>query len=66
MPEQVQAGCACVHVRVCPGLHTALCLLTQDCPPGSTEFRELQCKAFDDKSLVAGSSYRWTTFHGGQ
>ncbi|KAL7833513.1 hypothetical protein AOLI_G00284730 [Acnodon oligacanthus] len=38
---------------------------TEDCPPGSTEFRELQCKAFDDKQLVAGSSYRWTTFHGG-
>ncbi|KAF4091076.1 hypothetical protein AMELA_G00032880 [Ameiurus melas] len=37
---------------------------TKGCPPGSLDFRELQCKAFDDKALVAGS-YQWTTFHGG-
>ncbi|XP_060767315.1 ADAMTS-like protein 5 isoform X2 [Neoarius graeffei] len=38
---------------------------TKGCLPGSLDFRELQCKAFDDKPLVAGSSYQWTTFHGG-
>ncbi|XP_066511174.1 ADAMTS-like protein 5 [Hoplias malabaricus] len=38
---------------------------TEECPPGSEDFRELQCKAFDDRPLVAASSYRWTTFHGG-
>ncbi|KAM9493969.1 ADAMTS-like protein 5 isoform 1-T2 [Clarias gariepinus] len=38
---------------------------TKGCPPGSLDFRELQCKAFDDKPLVAGSRYQWTTFHGG-
>ncbi|MCI4393154.1 hypothetical protein PGIGA_G00154130 [Pangasianodon gigas] len=38
---------------------------TKGCPPGALDFRDLQCKAFDDKPLVAGSSYQWTTFHGG-
>ncbi|XP_067258080.1 ADAMTS-like protein 5 [Chanodichthys erythropterus] len=38
---------------------------TKECPADSMDFRELQCKAFNDRPLVAGSSYHWTTFHGG-
>uniref|UniRef100_A0A669CSV1 ADAMTS like 5 n=1 Tax=Oreochromis niloticus TaxID=8128 RepID=A0A669CSV1_ORENI len=38
---------------------------TKDCPPGSEDFREMQCAAFNDRPLVAGNSFRWTTFHGG-
>ncbi|XP_029000548.1 ADAMTS-like protein 5 [Betta splendens] len=38
---------------------------TKECPPGSEDFREMQCSAFNDRPLVAGSSFRWTTFHGG-
>ncbi|XP_026070804.1 ADAMTS-like protein 5 [Carassius auratus] len=38
---------------------------TKECPADSMDFRELQCKAFNDRPLVAGNSYRWTTFHGG-
>ncbi|XP_023669967.1 ADAMTS-like protein 5 [Paramormyrops kingsleyae] len=38
---------------------------TPECPAGSLEFRELQCAAFNDRPLVAGNSYKWTTFHGG-
>uniref|UniRef100_A0A3P8VR95 ADAMTS like 5 n=1 Tax=Cynoglossus semilaevis TaxID=244447 RepID=A0A3P8VR95_CYNSE len=42
-----------------------LCLCLQQCPAGSEDFREMQCSAFNDRPLVAGSSFRWTTFHGG-
>lgn len=38
---------------------------TKECPPGSEDFREMQCAAFNDRPLVAGNSFRWTTFHGG-
>ncbi|XP_018620493.2 ADAMTS-like protein 5 isoform X2 [Scleropages formosus] len=38
---------------------------TMECPPGSVVFRELQCAAFNDRPLVAGVRYRWSTFHGG-
>ncbi|XP_029933108.1 ADAMTS-like protein 5 [Myripristis murdjan] len=38
---------------------------TKECGPGSEDFREMQCAAFNDRPLVAGNSYRWTTFHGG-
>ncbi|KAG7242729.1 hypothetical protein INR49_020104 [Caranx melampygus] len=38
---------------------------TKDCPPGAQDFREMQCAAFNDRPLVAGNSFRWTTFHGG-
>ncbi|XP_008335324.1 ADAMTS-like protein 5 isoform X1 [Cynoglossus semilaevis] len=38
---------------------------TKQCPAGSEDFREMQCSAFNDRPLVAGSSFRWTTFHGG-
>ncbi|XP_026869627.2 ADAMTS-like protein 5 isoform X2 [Electrophorus electricus] len=38
---------------------------TKECPAGSVDFRELQCKAFDDRPVVAGIMYRWTTFHRG-
>ncbi|KPP80116.1 ADAMTS-like protein 5-like [Scleropages formosus] len=37
----------------------------KECDVGSVEFRELQCAAFNDRPLVAGGSYKWTTFHGG-
>lgn len=38
---------------------------TKDCPAGSEDFREMQCAAFNDRPLMAGHSFRWTTFHGG-
>nr|XP_057934511.1 ADAMTS-like protein 5 isoform X1 [Doryrhamphus excisus] len=38
---------------------------TKECPPGSEDFREMQCAAFNDRQLVAGNSFRWKTFHGG-
>ncbi|XP_051508696.1 ADAMTS-like protein 5 isoform X4 [Myxocyprinus asiaticus] len=38
---------------------------TKECAAGSLDFRELQCKAFNDRPLVAGNSYQWTTFHRG-
>ncbi|XP_061620818.1 ADAMTS-like protein 5 [Phyllopteryx taeniolatus] len=38
---------------------------TEECPPGSKDFREMQCAAFNDRQLVTGNSFRWTTFHGG-
>ncbi|XP_034019514.1 ADAMTS-like protein 5 [Thalassophryne amazonica] len=38
---------------------------TKDCPLGSEDFREMQCAAFNDRPLVAGNSFKWTTFHGG-
>ncbi|XP_076853581.1 ADAMTS-like protein 5 [Brachyhypopomus gauderio] len=37
----------------------------KDCPAGSVDFRELQCKSFDDRPIMAGVTYRWTTFHRG-
>ncbi|XP_029354692.1 ADAMTS-like protein 5 isoform X2 [Echeneis naucrates] len=38
---------------------------TKECPPGTEDFREMQCAAFNDRPIVAGNSFRWTTFHGG-
>ncbi|KAM4596381.1 ADAMTS-like protein 5 [Fundulus diaphanus] len=38
---------------------------TKECPPGSEDFRAMQCAAFNDRPLVSGNSFRWTTFHGG-
>lgn len=38
---------------------------TKECPPGSEDFREMQCAAFNDRPLVSGNSFKWTTFHGG-
>ncbi|KAM8763206.1 ADAMTS-like protein 5 [Acanthopagrus schlegelii] len=38
---------------------------TKECPASSEDFREMQCAAFNDRPLVAGQSFRWTTFHGG-
>ncbi|XP_034536326.1 ADAMTS-like protein 5 [Notolabrus celidotus] len=38
---------------------------TKECPSNAEDFREMQCAAFNDRPLVAGTSYRWTTFHGG-
>ncbi|XP_036819131.1 ADAMTS-like protein 5 [Oncorhynchus mykiss] len=38
---------------------------TKGCAGGSEDFREMQCSAYNDRPLVAGNSYRWTTFHGG-
>uniref|UniRef100_A0A3B3VKX5 ADAMTS like 5 n=1 Tax=Poecilia latipinna TaxID=48699 RepID=A0A3B3VKX5_9TELE len=37
---------------------------TKVCPLGSEDFREMQCAAFNDRPLVSGNSFRWTTFHG--
>ncbi|XP_070999323.1 ADAMTS-like protein 5 isoform X1 [Oncorhynchus clarkii lewisi] len=38
---------------------------TKGCAGGSEDFREMQCSAYNDRPLVAGNRYRWTTFHGG-
>ncbi|XP_015198727.1 ADAMTS-like protein 5 [Lepisosteus oculatus] len=38
---------------------------SKECLPGSVEFRELQCAAFNDRPLMGRATYRWTTFHGG-
>ncbi|XP_045888292.1 ADAMTS-like protein 5 [Micropterus dolomieu] len=38
---------------------------TKGCPASSEDFREMQCAAYNDRPLVAGNSFRWTTFHGG-
>lgn len=54
-----QAVFACVLIW-------ALHLYHQECDVGSVDFRELQCKAFNDRPLVAGNRYHWMTFHGGQ
>uniref|UniRef100_A0A8D2ZYR9 ADAMTS like 5 n=1 Tax=Scophthalmus maximus TaxID=52904 RepID=A0A8D2ZYR9_SCOMX len=29
------------------------------------DFREMQCAAFNNRPLVTGNSFRWSTFHGG-
>ncbi|CAG12468.1 unnamed protein product, partial [Tetraodon nigroviridis] len=39
---------------------------TKECPPSSEDFREMQCAAFNDRPLVAGNSFKWTTFDGGE
>ncbi|KAL4613252.1 ADAMTS-like protein 5 isoform X2 [Arapaima gigas] len=69
-------GGVCVRTRVCitrnpvggpcPGdtRQYKMCN-SKECSVGSVEFRELQCTAFNDRPLVAGSSYKWTTFRGG-
>uniref|UniRef100_A0A3Q2FGJ9 ADAMTS like 5 n=1 Tax=Cyprinodon variegatus TaxID=28743 RepID=A0A3Q2FGJ9_CYPVA len=64
-------GGASVRTRTCitrgvslQYFHSAS-LLLQDCPPGSEDFREMQCAAFNDRPLVSGTSFKWTTFHGG-
>ncbi|KAG9352301.1 hypothetical protein JZ751_020714 [Albula glossodonta] len=38
---------------------------SKECPLGSVDFREMQCNAFNDRPMVAGNQYKWTTFHGG-
>ncbi|MEQ2191882.1 hypothetical protein XENOCAPTIV_003887, partial [Xenoophorus captivus] len=38
---------------------------TKECPLGSGDFREMQCAAFNNRPLVSGNSFRWTTFLGG-
>ncbi|XP_017290517.1 ADAMTS-like protein 5 [Kryptolebias marmoratus] len=38
---------------------------TKECSPSSEDFREMQCAAFNDRPVVAGKTFRWTTFHGG-
>ncbi|KAJ8340325.1 hypothetical protein SKAU_G00349580 [Synaphobranchus kaupii] len=38
---------------------------SKECAPGSVEFREMQCKAFNDRPVVASNRYKWTTFTGG-
>ncbi|KAM3876841.1 ADAMTS-like protein 5 [Diretmus argenteus] len=37
---------------------------TKECAPGSEDFREMQCAAYNNRPLMAGNN-RWTTFHGG-
>lgn len=35
---------------------------TEPCPHSSEDFRELQCQAFNQRPLVSGSSFTWTSF----
>uniref|UniRef100_A0A4W4GQF2 ADAMTS like 5 n=1 Tax=Electrophorus electricus TaxID=8005 RepID=A0A4W4GQF2_ELEEL len=66
-------GGASIRRRLLSKFRQAVCVcgcvssdsLAQECPAGSVDFRELQCKAFDDRPVVAGIMYRWTTFHRG-
>lgn len=37
----------------------------QDCPPGSQDFRELQCAEFDNVPF-RGKYYTWKTYRGGE
>ncbi|XP_061594445.1 ADAMTS-like protein 5 [Cololabis saira] len=37
----------------------------KECPPGSEDFREMQCAVFNDRPLVAGNSFKWSVFNGG-
>lgn len=39
---------------------------TKACPPGSVDFRQLQCQAFDHRPIgPSGSTFTWTPFHSG-
>ncbi|XP_072321698.1 ADAMTS-like protein 5 [Eucyclogobius newberryi] len=38
---------------------------TKPCPPGAVDFKELQCRAFNHRPLVSGSSFTWMPFHSG-
>ncbi|KAK1891175.1 ADAMTS-like protein 5 [Dissostichus eleginoides] len=57
--------CLCVCVCVCVCACARVCVCVQECPPSSEDFREMQCAAFNNRPIVAGTSFRWTTFHGG-
>ncbi|XP_039627296.1 uncharacterized protein adamtsl5 [Polypterus senegalus] len=37
----------------------------QVCPAGSIGFRDLQCAAYNDKSIMGSKKFQWTTFVGG-
>ncbi|XP_028648199.2 ADAMTS-like protein 5 isoform X1 [Erpetoichthys calabaricus] len=37
----------------------------QVCPAGSIGFRDLQCAAYNDKSIMGSKKFQWTTFIGG-
>ncbi|XP_055087563.1 ADAMTS-like protein 5 isoform X2 [Periophthalmus magnuspinnatus] len=37
----------------------------KSCPAGAVDFRELQCRAFNHRPLVSGSSFTWMPFHSG-
>ncbi|XP_030045505.1 ADAMTS-like protein 5 isoform X1 [Microcaecilia unicolor] len=38
---------------------------TQDCPPGSTDFRHLQCAAYNNKNVLGNYQYQWVPFQTG-
>ncbi|KAJ0001830.1 hypothetical protein NQD34_001626 [Periophthalmus magnuspinnatus] len=38
----------------------------KSCPAGAVDFRELQCRAFNHRPLVSGSSFTWMPFHSGE
>ena len=38
---------------------------SQDCPPGSQDFREMQCSEFDSVPF-RGKFYTWKTYRGGE
>lgn len=56
-------SCAPVPSSPSPTLSVALC--PQDCPPGSQDFRELQCAEFDSVPF-RGKYYTWKTYRGGE
>uniref|UniRef100_A0A3B5L717 ADAMTS like 5 n=1 Tax=Xiphophorus couchianus TaxID=32473 RepID=A0A3B5L717_9TELE len=58
-------GGASVRTRTCITRWCCMSVFVQGCPPGSEDFRDMQCAAFNDRPLVSGNSFRWTTFHGG-
>lgn len=47
------------------GLPTSPLLCPQDCPPGSQDFREMQCSEFDSVPF-RGKFYTWKTYRGGE
>lgn len=48
-----------------PQLPPSPILCPQDCPPGSQDFREMQCSEFDSVPF-RGKFYTWKTYRGGE
>lgn len=42
-------------------------IFTQDCPPGATPFRDLQCSLYNGHPVLGTQkTYQWVPFHGGE
>ncbi|OWK51419.1 A disintegrin and metalloproteinase with thrombospondin motifs 10 [Lonchura striata] len=63
------APCSCHHGSVTVALAPCSCHhgpgTMADCPPGSQDFRELQCAEFDNVPF-RGKYYTWKTYRGGE